>query len=50
LDAIEPAELVKIIREIVERLMDRTAYDAAVEREETMKQELLKFVGTYGVA
>lgn len=49
LDAIEPAELVKIVRDIVERLMDRKLYDAALAREETMRTELLKFVNTYGV-
>ncbi len=48
LDAIEPSELASIVRNAVEALIDRNLWDDRAAKEETMKDELMKFSDNYG--
>jgi hypothetical protein len=47
LDAIEPVTLGNIVREAVTKLCDMTLYNDALERENTMREELQGFAKDY---
>lgn len=47
LDAVEPATLADIVTRAVEKFRDDDKYNAALEREEKMRAELLKFAKSY---
>jgi hypothetical protein len=48
LDAMEPTELARLVTEAVGRLRDEELWQAALEREEEMRQELKEFADDYG--
>lgn len=47
LDAIDPSTLGSLVREAVSKLRDDELYEAAVQREGTMRSELKRFAATY---
>jgi hypothetical protein len=47
LDAVEPAQLADLVRDIVEERRDEELWDAVVNKENTMKVELKEFVKKY---
>lgn len=47
LDAIEPAQLARIVTEAVEQLRDDDLWEQALAREAEMKSELISFVNSY---
>lgn len=48
LDAIEPAALARLVQDAVEALIDPSAWQASLDREEDMKLELQAFADNYG--
>ena len=48
LDAVEPERLADLIRDVVEDRLDDDLWDAALEKEKKMKDDLLAFANTYG--
>jgi len=49
LDALEPRMLVRLVRDQVRKLRDQAPWDAAVEREKTMRAELQAFADNYEI-
>lgn len=48
LDAVEPRALAKLVKDAVTELLDEDLWDAACERENKMREDLLTFARTYG--
>lgn len=47
LDSVEPKQLARLISEAIESNMDHDRYEKAIDRENGMKKELMKFVKSY---